>query len=32
VRRVEAGEGEELQRSFPVGERRKRVWSWGVVF
>ena len=31
VRRVEAGDGEELQRSLPVGESRRRVCSWGVV-
>ena len=30
VRRVDAGEGEALQRSFPVGERRRRVCSCGV--
>ena len=31
VRSVEAGEGEDEERSLPVGERRRRVWSWGVV-
>jgi hypothetical protein len=32
VRRVEAGRGEDEESSFPVGERRRRVCSWGVVF
>tara|TARA_R110002060_G_scaffold5246_2_gene8169 strand:- start:954 stop:1220 length:267 start_codon:yes stop_codon:yes gene_type:complete len=32
VRRVEAGKGEELERSLPVGESRRSVGSWGVVF
>jgi len=31
VRRVDAGESEELESSFPVGERRRSVWSCGVV-
>lgn len=32
VRRVEAGKGEELERSLPVGESRRSVGNWGVVF
>jgi hypothetical protein len=32
VRSFEAGSGEELERSFPVGEMRMRVGSCGVVF
>lgn len=32
VRNVEAGRGDELLRSFPVGDMRMRVGSWGVVF
>ena len=32
MRRVEAGRGEELDSSLPVGERRMRVGSWGAVF
>jgi hypothetical protein len=29
---VDAGRGEELERSLPVGDNRMRVGSWGVVF
>jgi hypothetical protein len=32
VRRVDAGRGEVLERSLPVGDKRMRVGSWGVVF
>jgi hypothetical protein len=32
VRRVEAGRALELESSLPVGERRRRVGSAGVVF
>ena len=31
MRRVEAGEEEDEERTFPAGERRRRVCSWGVV-
>ena len=31
MRRTDAGEGEELERSLPVGESRRRVGSWGEV-
>lgn len=31
MRRVDAGDGEEEESSFPVGERRSSVCSWGVV-
>jgi len=31
VRRVDAGEGEDEERTLPVGERRRSVCSWGVV-
>lgn len=32
VRRRAAGRGEELERSLPSGETRRRVGSWGDVF
>lgn len=32
VRRREAESGEELERSLPSGETRRRVGSWGDVF
>jgi hypothetical protein len=32
VRRFEAGRGEELERSLPAGDSRRRVGRWGVVF
>lgn len=32
MRKVEAGRGEELESSLPIGERRRRVGSCGVVF
>lgn len=32
VRNCDAGRGEELERSLPVGDRSRRVGSWGVVF
>lgn len=32
VRRIEAERGEELERSLPVGEMRRRVGSWGEAF
>ena len=31
MRSIEAGEGDALDNSLPVGERRSRVWSCGVV-
>jgi len=32
VLRIEAGRGEELERSFPVGDMRRSVGSWGDAF
>lgn len=32
VLRIEAGRGEELERSFPVGDMRRSVGSWGEAF
>jgi hypothetical protein len=29
VRRTDADEGDELERILPVGESKRRVWSWG---
>jgi hypothetical protein len=31
-RRKDVDEGEALDRSFPVGDKRSRVWFCGVVF